>query len=185
VRIYDDHMTVWNEGPLPAAVPLESLMGPHSSVPRNPLIADVCFKAGYIDSWGRGIQKITDACLAAGLPRPKFEEAFDGFLVTLTPRGATRQEAHDGAHDGAHDEAHEALTVVEFRVLQACQTGSRSTPDLLDALGYSSRTGSFKKAMSRLLNLGYISMTIPGSPRSRNQRYRLTEEGRSQLPKES
>ena len=32
------------------------------SRPRNPLIADVCFKAGYIDSWGRGTIKIYEAC---------------------------------------------------------------------------------------------------------------------------
>ena len=28
--------------------------GHHVSRPRNPLIADVCFKAGYIDAWGQG-----------------------------------------------------------------------------------------------------------------------------------
>ena len=179
VRIYGNHMTIWNEGPLPEAVPLESLMGPHASVPRNPLIADVCFKAGYIDSWGRGIQKITGACHGAGLPDPRFEEAFDGFLVTLSPTPTATKEAHEKAHEEAHD----ILAQVEYRVLNACLHESRSTPELLQNLGYASRTGSFKKAMSHLLNLHYISMTIPASPRSRNQRYRLTAAGRSLLLK--
>ena len=32
------------------------------SIPRNPLIAEVCYRAGYIDSWERGVEKITDTC---------------------------------------------------------------------------------------------------------------------------
>ncbi len=55
----------------------------HSSKPRNPVIADVCFKGGYIDAWGRGIQKIFDACKDQGLPEPVFEENSGGMLVTL------------------------------------------------------------------------------------------------------
>ncbi len=51
--------------------------------PRNPLIADVCYKAGYIDSWGRGVEKIVAACEQAGLPAPKFEERSDGVAVEL------------------------------------------------------------------------------------------------------
>ena len=55
----------------------------HSSRPRNPLIVGVCFKGGYIDAWGRGIQKILDACKDQGLPEPLFEESSGGILVTL------------------------------------------------------------------------------------------------------
>jgi predicted HTH transcriptional regulator len=55
---HDDKLTIWNEGLLPDGMELESLKRHHISRPRNPLIADVCFKAGYIDSWGRGTLKI-------------------------------------------------------------------------------------------------------------------------------
>ena len=104
-RIYDDHMTIWNEGPLPHTIPVETLTGPHASVPRNPLIADICFKAGYIDSWGRGIQKISDACTDARLPKPKFEEAFGGVLVTLTPEVAPEVTIVEvGPRDGLQNE---------------------------------------------------------------------------------
>jgi len=54
IRIYDDKFWVWNEGGLPEDLSLELLKQSHPSRPRNPLIADVCFKGGYIDSWGRG-----------------------------------------------------------------------------------------------------------------------------------
>lgn len=83
VRIYDDKLWVWNSGKLPEDISLESLRHVHSSHPRNPLIADVCFKGGYIDSWGRGTLKIINSCLEAGLPDPKIAEEFGGILVEI------------------------------------------------------------------------------------------------------
>ncbi len=35
-------------------------------------IANAFFRSGYIESWGRGITKMTDLCLQAGLPKPSF-----------------------------------------------------------------------------------------------------------------
>ncbi len=58
----------------------EDLKKLHRSKPRNPLIADTCFKAGYIDSWGRGTIKIIEACQEAGLPEPILKEEQGGFL---------------------------------------------------------------------------------------------------------
>lgn len=78
IRVYAERIICWNDGPLPEELSLEQLLGFHSSYPRNPLIADACFKAGYIDSWGRGIEKVTEACRAAGLPKPHFEESQSG-----------------------------------------------------------------------------------------------------------
>jgi len=37
---------------------IEKLLGPHTSKPRNVNIASVFYKAGFIESWGRGILKI-------------------------------------------------------------------------------------------------------------------------------
>ncbi len=55
----------------------------HPSKPRNPLIADVCFKAGYIDAWGRGTIKIIEACKESGLPEPVLKEEHGGFLSKI------------------------------------------------------------------------------------------------------
>lgn len=41
------------------------------------------YKANLIESWGRGTVKITENCLAAGLPAPDFQEAFGGFEVVF------------------------------------------------------------------------------------------------------
>ena len=83
MRVYDDKITIWNEGLLPEGMSLESLKRTHSSRPRNPFIADACFKAGYIDSWGRGTLKILKACKEAELPEPELGEIDGGLLVSL------------------------------------------------------------------------------------------------------
>jgi ATP-dependent DNA helicase RecG len=83
IRVYDNSINIWNEGLLPEGLSLGSLKRQHPSRPRNQLIADVCFKGGYIDTWGRGTLKIINACLEAELPEPEILEQDGGILVTL------------------------------------------------------------------------------------------------------
>ena len=83
IRMYDNRFSIWNEGFLPQGLTLEALKRQHPSRPRNPLIAEVCFKGGYIDAWGRGTLKIFNSCREAGLPEPEMNEQDGGMLVTL------------------------------------------------------------------------------------------------------
>ena len=68
IRVYDDKLSIWNEGVLAIGLDILSLKGDHNLRPRNPKIADACFKVGYIDAWGRGALKIINACKEAELP---------------------------------------------------------------------------------------------------------------------
>jgi ATP-dependent DNA helicase RecG len=83
MRMFDNHFNIWNEGELPAGISLDSLKRQHPSRPRNWLIADVCFKGGYIDAWGSGTLKIISTCKEAGLPDPEIIEQDGGILVSL------------------------------------------------------------------------------------------------------
>lgn len=83
IRVYDEKISIWNEGTLPDGLTLAALRRSHSSRPRNPIIADVCFKGGYIDAWGRGTIKIIDTCKQADLPEPEMTELDGGFSITL------------------------------------------------------------------------------------------------------
>lgn len=83
IRVYENKISFWNEGKLPEDLPLAALKRQHPSRPRNPIIADVCFKGGYIDAWGRGTIKIIDACKLADLPEPEMKEIDGGFLITV------------------------------------------------------------------------------------------------------
>ncbi|MFV0420559.1 MAG: ATP-binding protein [Dysgonomonas sp.] len=92
IRVYDDKITIWNDGKLPEGITLDLLKHIHSSHPRNPLIADVCFKGGLIDSWGRGTVRIIESCKEAGLPEPELTEREGGFLVTLFKNNLTEEQ---------------------------------------------------------------------------------------------
>ena len=83
IRVYDKKLFVWNDGGLPETITLQQLKQFHSSHPRNPIIAEACFRGGLIDSWGSGIMKILDSCKAAELPTPEMNEKEGGFIVTL------------------------------------------------------------------------------------------------------
>ena len=83
LRVYDDKLSIWNEGGLPYGLTLEELKGEHNSRPRNPKIAKACFMAGYIDTWGRGTLKIYNSCKEHGLPEPAILEKDGGFMVAL------------------------------------------------------------------------------------------------------
>jgi len=83
MRMFENYINIWNEGELPAGISLESLKRQHPSRPRNLLIADICFKGGYIDAWGSGTLRIISTCKEAGLPDPEIIEQDSGILVTL------------------------------------------------------------------------------------------------------
>ena len=59
------------------------LYGKHSSKPRNRNIADTMFKAGFIDTWGRGYKKIREGFETAGIPTPKVQNFCGGVQVTI------------------------------------------------------------------------------------------------------
>ena len=83
LKVMDDRISLWNAGTLPVELTIDKLFQVHESIPRNPLIAEVCYRVGYIDSWGRGIEKITDACKQAGLPDPIIVERTGGVAIEL------------------------------------------------------------------------------------------------------
>jgi len=71
VSVYDDRLYVANVGRLPENWTLENLMGKHASLPYNPDIAHIFYLAGFIESWGRGIEKICDSLKADNVPMPE------------------------------------------------------------------------------------------------------------------
>jgi ATP-dependent DNA helicase RecG len=72
ISVYPDKVMIWNPGQLPSEWTIERLLGKHSSQPYNPDVANAFFRAGLIEAWGRGIERMMDACAAAGTPAPEF-----------------------------------------------------------------------------------------------------------------
>jgi ATP-dependent DNA helicase RecG len=82
LRVYDPTVSIWNEGEL-EKLTIEDLSREHSSYQRNPLIADIFFRAGYIEAWGRGTLTIINEAAKGGLPAPAFEVYQGGLKVTF------------------------------------------------------------------------------------------------------
>lgn len=84
VSVYDDRLYVANVGRLPENWTLENLMGKHASLPYNPDIAHIFYLAGFIESWGRGIEKIYDSLKADNLPLPEYTVHPGDIMIKFT-----------------------------------------------------------------------------------------------------
>ncbi|MBL4904159.1 MAG: winged helix-turn-helix transcriptional regulator [Desulfocapsa sp.] len=77
-------MRIWNSGRLPDEWDITTLLGKHSSEPYNPDIANGFFRAGMIESWGRGIEHIFKSCLNSGTTQPEFSYEHTGLWVRFS-----------------------------------------------------------------------------------------------------
>ncbi len=83
IRVYADKIMIANDCVFPDDWTVDDLMGSHRSRPYNPLIANTFFRAGFIEAWGRGIEKIKDSCAQAGNPMPEYAVKKEDIMVTF------------------------------------------------------------------------------------------------------
>lgn len=81
ISVYPDHLSFWNYGQLPDGWTVGRLFVKHPSMPLNTSVANVFFRSGDIESWGRGYRRIVRKNEAAGL-LPPIVETEDGLRVT-------------------------------------------------------------------------------------------------------
>ncbi|MDZ7759594.1 MAG: ATP-binding protein [Desulfovermiculus sp.] len=174
VALFDDRLEIASPGELPFGLTPEQLKKPHSSRPWNPLMANVFYRRGIIETWGRGTLKIMELLDKAGLPAPEFLNQTGSFVVTfripeekqLTPQVTPQVTPHDAPQ-------------VE-QLLEICiQPLSRQ--EMQDGLGLKDREHFRKYYLRPALDAGLIEQTIPQAPKSKFQKYRLTQAGRTYL----
>lgn len=146
LRVYDDRLRIWNPGKLPDHIDIEKLKKEHSSYPRNRNIANVFFKAGFIESWGRGMSKIVDSCIDAGLPEPVIEEDQGGFCITFFKDQYTEEFINMQVADPRKREA----------LLYILTHGSISNAQYQQLAQVSKRTAT--RDLQELTEEGYIKM---------------------------
>ena len=147
IRIEEEQIIISNRCILPEGWTTETLMQPHDSIPYNPDIANVFYRAGYIETWGQGIQKICDECIALGAELPKYEILGTGIRVYFpalrsalmdqsnTPKG------HSAKNDGTLDDT------MAYKIIEVI----RSKPDItLDQL--STETGIARRTLVRYMS---------------------------------
>lgn len=63
-------------------------MGKHRSKPFNPNIANGFFRAGFIETWGRGIEKICESCKNYGIKLPEYTVYPEDIMVKFEALGS-------------------------------------------------------------------------------------------------
>ena len=82
ISVYEDKIYIWNDGEMPPNLDTtDKLFMKHSSKPYNPKLANVFFKSGMIEAWGRGFEKIKEACGLYDGPLPEYEINESGIMV--------------------------------------------------------------------------------------------------------
>lgn len=163
IRVYDDRLSIWNEGSLPYDLELEDLKREHSSRPRNPLLANACFLGGYTDAWGRGTLKIINSCKDAGLAKPEIKERDGGIAMTLFALHHPNDVAIATAQ--AEDEDQYFIQVLLF-----CST-PRTRDEIQEHVNISHREYFRKYILKPLLLNGKLLLTIPDKPTNPKQKY--------------
>ena len=180
LAIFDDRVEVWSAGRFPTGITPALLTRKHVSVLRNRLIAGVFHRAGLIEQWGRGTNRVVDMCRAAGIAAPLFEEIGPFAVVTFEVRvGATAQVTPQVTPQVAPQ-----VTPQVEAVLGAARQAA-SAGDLQRAAGLKDRVHFLRSYLQPLLERGWIERTIPDKPRSRMQRYRTTAAGLAALGEKS
>ena len=83
ISVYPDKIMIWNYGKLPKNWTVEDLLNKHSSQPQNPDIATAFFRSGYVESWGRGMDKMRILCQEAKIPTPQISCSGNDFWTVF------------------------------------------------------------------------------------------------------
>lgn len=170
IRITDSSLSIWSPGVLHPEITLSMLSTTHPSKPNNKLIADICFKAGLIESWGKGTISIIESNTYHGLQSTEIKEFAGGIQVSFIQTDQVTEQATDQATDQGIDQLIKALKFKDLDKLE-----------LMKVLDLNHKPHFNDKYIKPLLEQDLIEMTIPDKPKSPNQKYRLTQKGKKLL----
>jgi ATP-dependent DNA helicase RecG len=156
VAVFDDRIEVENPGILPFGLTIEDIRRGVSRL-RNRVMGRVFHELGLIEQWGSGIQRMTAACVDAGLPTPILEEIGTHFRVTLSAMqtGPIR------------------IDPVDQLILRLLEDGlGRSTAGIAEAISLSPR--ATRTRLLHLVSRGLI-VEVGSGPKDPRRQYFRTE----------
>ena len=170
ISVYSDRIYIGNDCVFPEDWTVDNLLGKHRSRPYNPLIANTFFRSGYIESWGRGIEKIKESCIENGNEMAEYQVSSSEMMVVF--RGLDSDvEIQETPQDATHVATHVVpQDNIAQRILEYC-TVPRAKKEITAYLGYADDRGFTKRHLKPLLEAEKLVMTIPDKPRSVKQKY--------------
>ncbi|WP_314816663.1 Fic family protein [Hoylesella nanceiensis] len=130
---------------------------------RNPIIAEAMRGMKYVNMFNRGIQRVKNMLAENGNPEPYFDVSkITAFEVTIRP-SLSLNLVSDG-------EKVTKSTEMMNEVISFCQQ-PRSLTEIMKHLQLKHRNNTKSRYVNPLIEGGFIEMTIPDKPNSRNQKY--------------
>lgn len=161
ISVYEDWLMIYNNGELPRGWTTETLKQEHTSEPANPDIAKTFFRAGYVETWGRGTVNIVEYCTQAGLPEPVFEGKWGGLAVIFTKKAGKKpweETETTRGKDTVKDTLKDTLKLLsgnEHKIVELIKSNPRITAkELSEIIGINIR--STKKNMDKLKVKGLL-----------------------------
>ena len=156
ISVYDNKLYIANCGHLPENWTIENLMNKHVSTPFNPNIAHVFYLTGFIESWGRGIEKICNACKSDGVYPPEYTINPGDIMIKFTAPenkiirsdSMNLPEVTNGVTNGVTNEENSILVLLK-------ENASLSYEDIAKALNISRKTVG--KRIKSLKEKGVVS----------------------------
>ena len=81
ISIFSDRLEIRNPGELPPGLTPEQLKQIHNSIPQNPLLIDILFRAEFMNRSGTGTTDMVEQCRQWELPEPDFYQEGDQWVV--------------------------------------------------------------------------------------------------------
>jgi len=153
IRVYHDKIRISNVGSLPETWTVETLLREHASEPFNPNIANAFFRAGYIESWGRGVNTVIELSKAYNGTVPTFT-----FLSGLTVEFKSdypNKKVDNRLYDGLYDRLYDNLGKTKVKIIEIIDKNAKISMTQLAKELDISRT-AIQKNIKSLTENGYI-----------------------------
>ena len=173
ISVYEDKIYIWNDGEMPPNLDsTDKLFMKHSSKPYNPKLANVFFKSGMIEAWGRGFEKIKEACRLYDGPLPEYEINESGIMVLCRACDRYLRLLRDDRknhgrcdQEGVHDNERDIMK----QMIEFCRV-PKSASEIMQNFNLE-RSYFRRHYLDKMLETGKLQRTEPDKPKSRNQKY--------------
>lgn len=148
---------------------IDKLLSSHRSEPHNPDIANAFFKAGYIESWGRGIDTIIEN-----------SKKYSGKVPTISITSGFDIVFYAKKHKDLIPQVTPQVTPQVKNILSVLEK-EMSRDEIMEILGLNDRKNFMQMYLKPVIKDELVALTIPDKPTSSKQKYRLTELGKNIL----
>lgn len=142
-------------------------------------IANIFYRRGTMESWGRGISLIMQSCREQGLPEPKIEIVPNFVNLTIWFKDLLSAQDPTRPYKTLQDPTRlykSELSLVQERILEFCQT-PHSVVEIAEMLEMTDKNWVREKYIKPLIG-SKLTLTIPDRPNSRYQKYQTVEKPR-------